>query len=71
MVNWSDLGVFISVCGSVVVSLCFAIQKSRCSKVTICGGLVKCDRKIPMDKKDIENGEDNLSNLNDAPINKL
>lgn len=47
MLNWSELGVFISVCGSVVVSLCFAIQKSKCDKVSICGGLVKCHRKIP------------------------
>ena len=47
LVNWSELGVFISVCGSVVVSLCFAIQKSKCDKISICGGLVKCHRKIP------------------------
>lgn len=35
-VNWSELGVFISVCGSVLVSLCFAIQKSRCDKIKCC-----------------------------------
>ena len=50
MINWSELGVFISVCGSVVVSLCFAIQKSKCDKISICGGLVKCHRVI----KDVE-----------------
>jgi len=44
--NWSELGVFISVCGSVVVSLCFAIQKSKCDKISICGGLVRCHRVI-------------------------
>ena len=35
-VNWSELGVFISVCGSVLVSMCFAIQKSRCDKIKCC-----------------------------------
>lgn len=47
MVNWSELGVFISVCGSVLVSLCFAIQKSKCDRISICAGLIKCHRKIP------------------------
>ena len=46
-INWSEIGVFVSVCGSVVVSLCFAIQKSKCDKVSICGGLINCHRKIP------------------------
>ena len=44
--NWNSIGVFVSVCGSVVVSLCFAIQKSKCDKVKICFGLVDCHRKV-------------------------
>lgn len=36
MINWSELGVFVSVCGSVMVSLCFAIQKSRCNIIKCC-----------------------------------
>ena len=59
MLNWSELGVFISVCGSVIVSLCFAIQKSKCDKISICGGLVKCHRKIP-DKPVLEPEADHL-----------
>lgn len=47
MINWSELGVFISVCGSVCVSLCFAIQKSHCKTVHVCWGLVNCDRVVP------------------------
>ena len=50
--NLSELGVFVSVCGSVVVSLCFAIQKSKCDKVSVCGGLVRCHRKIPPPQKE-------------------
>ena len=53
--NWSELGVFISVCGSVLVSLCFAIQKSHCKKVNLCFGLIDCDRVVPDDIPDIEN----------------
>ena len=30
--NWAELGVFISVCGSAVVALIFAMQKSSCDQ---------------------------------------
>lgn len=59
--NWSELGVFISVCGSVLVSLCFAIQKSRCDKIECC--CMKIHRNPPP-LKDIEKGEEgDLQNL--------
>ena len=54
MVEWNSLGVFISVCGSVCVSLCFAIQKSHCKKIKICFGLIDCDRVVPEDTPDEE-----------------
>jgi len=47
--NWSELGVFISVCGSVLVSLCFAIQKSHCKQINLCCGAIKCDRVVADD----------------------
>ncbi len=59
VINWADLGVFISVCGSVIVSLCFAIQKSKCDKINICFGIIKCHRKIPDEKKE----DDNIVNV--------
>ena len=44
MINWSELGVFISVCFSAVVGLVFALQKSKCEDITCCYGAVKCHR---------------------------
>ena len=60
--NLSELGVFVSVCGSVVVSLCFAIQKSKCDKVSVCGGLVRCHRKIPPEQQKEETEDINADN---------
>ena len=42
--NWSELGVFITVCCSAVVGLVFAMQKSKCEHVSCCYGLVSCVR---------------------------
>ncbi len=55
--NWSELGVFISVCGSVLVSLCFAIQKSRCDKIECC--CMKIHRNPPPVKEEKEKDENN------------
>jgi len=64
MVNWSELGVFISVCGSVVVSLCFAIQKSKCDNINLCFGIIKCHRKIPDPKIEDEKEDEEENKLN-------
>lgn len=46
MVEWAELGVFCSVIGGLIISLCITIQKSRCDNINICCGLLKCHRKI-------------------------
>jgi len=43
-IAWAELGVFISVCGSAVVALIFAMQKSSCDQITCCWGLCACHR---------------------------
>ncbi len=61
-INWAEIGVFVSVCGSVAVSLCFAIQKSHCDRIKCC--CIDIHRKVPDDTpeqpqsptKDIERG---------------
>jgi hypothetical protein len=40
----SELGLFIAGLGTVMTGLIFALQKSRCQKISCCG--IKCDRKI-------------------------
>ena len=42
--NWAELGVFISVCGSAVVALIFAMQKSSCDQISCCWGALRCHR---------------------------
>ena len=57
MTEWSEIGVFCSVIGGLIISLCITIQKSRCDDITICCGLLKCHRKIPNEDPDIEKPE--------------
>jgi hypothetical protein len=44
MTEWANIGVFVSVCGSALVGLIFAVQKSKCSDINCCCGLLKCHR---------------------------
>ena len=46
----SELGLFVGTLGGVLVSLIFAIQKSKCDTISCCG--LKCHRKIPPDQPD-------------------
>ena len=54
MTNWSEIGVFVSVCGSVVVSMCFAIQKSRCDKIKCCCIEIHRQPKLETTEENIE-----------------
>jgi len=40
----AQLGLFVGTLGGVMVSLIFALQKSRCETINCCG--IKCQRKI-------------------------
>ena len=42
----AQLGLFVGTLGGVLVSLIFAVQKSRCEQISVCGGLFKCSRKL-------------------------
>ena len=41
----SELGLFVATLSGAIVSLIFAVQKSKCSSINCCG--IKCERKIP------------------------
>ena len=41
----SELGLFVATLSGAIVSLIFAVQKSKCSTINCCG--IKCERKIP------------------------
>jgi len=40
----AELGLFVGTIGGVMVSLIFALQKSRCETINCCG--IKCKRQI-------------------------
>ena len=42
----------IGACGSFIAVL----EKSRCKKISLCCGCYKCDRVLPPDREDIEEG---------------
>ena len=44
MTEWANIGVFVSVCGSALVGLIFACQKSKCEDISVCYGFFKCHR---------------------------
>ena len=43
----SELGLFVATLSGAIVSLIFAVQKSKCSSINSC--VIKCERKIPDD----------------------
>ena len=61
-VNWSDLSIFVGACASALAGLLIATQKSRCSKIRCCGGLIGCERSIPstVECNDLENQLENV-----------
>jgi hypothetical protein len=63
-VQWSELGVFISVCGSAVVALIFALQKSSCDQISCCFGLCACHR--PKEILKLKAKKESVSSLENA-----
>ena len=59
--------VIVSVLGGIAM-LCQVISKSRCEKISLCCGFVKCNRKVP-DKPEPDKSPTklNLKNWNDKP----
>jgi len=65
-INWSDLSIFVGACASAVAGLIIATQKSRCSNIRCCYGLIGCERSIPstLECNDLES---QLQNIADIP----
>jgi len=42
----AEMGLFCGTLAGSIVSLIFAVQKSRCSEISVCGGLFNCKRII-------------------------
>jgi len=66
-VNWSDLSIFVGACASAVAGLVIATQKSRCSKINCCGGLIGCERSIPSMSGECHDLESQLENVLELP----
>ncbi len=66
-INWSDLSIFVGACASAVAGLIIATQKSRCSNIRCCFGLVGCERNIPTVSGECNDLESQLENVLEQP----
>ncbi len=66
-IQWSDLAIFVGACASSIAGLIVATQKSRCSKINCCGGLVGCERSIPSVVGECTDLESQLENVLELP----
>ena len=66
VLNWSELAVFVGACASAVAGLIIATQKSKCSNINCCYGLIGCERSVSstLECQDLES---QLQNIVDIP----
>ena len=62
----NDYSNFITISAAAIGSTLLVIFKSRCKKITICFGLLGCDREVQSDS-DEENPDDNRNNQPPPP----
>jgi len=67
--NLSELGIFIGVCGSAIIGILVATQKSKCESV--CWGMCKrrVDLVIEEEKLELGINQDNLENPSPPAVN--
>ena len=51
MTNWTEIGMFVSLCGATVAVILHAVQRSKCTHIHC--ACIDCERKIP--QPDLEN----------------
>ena len=71
--TWSanDYSNFITICAAAVGSTLLVLFKSRCSTISFCWGLYKCNREVLTEDSDNEGEALPAPNLLPAPINLL
>jgi hypothetical protein len=52
--NANDYSNLITITASAIASVLLVLFKSRCKKISICYGLLSCDRKVQSDSEDEE-----------------
>ncbi len=52
--NAGDYSNLITISASAIASVLLVVFKSRCKKISICYGLLQCDRKVMSDSEDEE-----------------
>ena len=62
VLNWSELAVFVGACASAVAMLIVATQKSKCSNINCCYGLIGCERSVSntLECQDLESQLENV-----------
>lgn len=54
MTNWTEIGMFVSLCGATVAVILHAVQRSKCTHIHC--ACIDCERKIP--QPDLEDPPD-------------
>ena len=62
MTNWTEIGMFVSLCGATVAVILHAVQRSKCTHIHC--ACIDCERKIP--QPDLEDPPISFSNSQPA-----
>jgi len=62
--NAGDYSNIITIGSAALASVLLVIFKSRCQKISICFGLLSCDRKLTQEDKEEENENENENENN-------
>ena len=52
--DWSNI---VTISSAALASVLLVVFKSKCSKISLCWGLWSCDRVVPSDSDEDENGQ--------------
>ncbi len=65
--NYSELSILVGAIASALAALIYSTQKSRCSTIDCCWGMVGCERSIPTVSGECNDLESQLENVLELP----
>jgi hypothetical protein len=66
-INYSELSILVGAIASALAALIYSTQKSRCSTIDCCWGMVGCERNIPSVVGECNDLESQLENVLELP----
>ncbi len=65
--NYSELSILVGAIASALAALIYSTQRSRCSTIDCCWGMVGCERSIPTVSGECNDLESQLENVLELP----